>query len=529
MTLLSNILYFAGYTFDFENNLPPLDIEVGRHNTYVAKPRSHKKEVFERQVLNIIYEIFIFIIILWTVGYSIYMSIRDNDINVFGRTLFQILIALQYYYAISYFSKNHFYENIVCNKKLYGYVLNIVPIVCILSISLAIMNVCLLNANYTFYIYNDMYTNTTTVTGKVFLSSLLFLDTLYSYLTFTVNACIFVINMLYHKNTVENYSNRLDLYIRQNMNTVRKLNIIAIEYSQIKESFFKTVDLLTPFFSVLNYVGFITMYFYIEALNKHTMSINEYINLILFVLVEVIYLISIHFVNYGVWCIRYTLNSNSLINTFFNNKTFNNSLSLNTSTFSHTSHSMYNDRSHITQKLSSNTSDDNSNLNVKRHKEENIIDNDDQNISLHDINNNDKSYIANGQSNYESNYHRNNKSNQTNLTNQNSEDQYVIITDTVPESIPIPKSPTSDRIPIDDDRFDENTVNNNMLKNILIASVSNQHMLDWMSLKNVVNEDWYTFNIFGIEFSDTTILSRLYGIVVAILMSTQLGLLLNIW
>ena len=70
--------------------------------------------------LNII-QLLIICFMAWTVFYGLYMAIRDRNVSLFGRTWFQVLYVLQYYCAISYFSHNHFYENIICNKNLKKY------------------------------------------------------------------------------------------------------------------------------------------------------------------------------------------------------------------------------------------------------------------------------------------------------------------------------------------------------------------------------------------------------------------------
>lgn len=416
------ILYFAGYTFSYENNFnAPLDIELGRHNTYFAKQRSRKKETLAKKILSILYETIIFVLILWSVPYTAYMAIREKDFVLFGRSWFQILVAFQYYYAIHYFNKNHFYENIICNSKLRKSVSICIPISLLVSLILAIMNTVLLNTGFRFFAYNEIY-NMSEQTGKTFISILLFLDCLYSYLTFIINACVFAINMFYHRQTVSKYSENLETYI-QSTNAVKKINNIAIEYSQMKTRFDQTVDLLTAFFSVLNFVGFSTLYFYVHAMKNKDMSVLEYINTILFVLTEIIYITSIQSVNTNIDKISDIINSNTLITTFFGNKNVN-------------------------RQIKKNTHD----LNIVRH--------------------------------------------------DRSLDSEPIITE------------DTDQLML-------------MMRNIVTTSTSNQQMLDWMSLRSIVEARWKTFCIFGVEFTDGTLISKLAGFVMIILMSTQIGSILQ--
>lgn len=474
MIFVKAVLYFAGYAFDFEDNVnqSPLDIEVGRHNSLVAKHRSLKQESIIRLIFTILYQIIIALIMIWSVVYGLYMAIRDKDVNKFGRTLFQVLIVLQYYFAISYFKNNQFYENILCNSRLKNYITIAIPAAALVSISLAGMNVALLTQDLKFNMYNEIY-NTSNIPGKVFLCGLLFFDSLYSYLTFIINACVFAINMLYHRDVVAKYSTRLKDYIRQSMNTMRKLNIIAVEYSQMKGNFDTTVKLLTPFFSILNFFGFITMYFYLGAIENKTLSVTEITYFALFIITETVYIIAIQTVNVNISNIGDALNSNNLINTFFSGKAFTHTMPLD-------SNSVSNNYENMTFAQHTESIDDT--LYVQRHDDyddNNYNDNNDkQNLPFDTINSN----FTNTE------YHRNDMMN--------------------------------------DNGYLETQM---MLRNIMVSSMANQQMLDWVSLRNIVSSRWSTFKLFGVEFTDTAIISKLYGVIVAVLVSAQFGFLFNWW
>ncbi|VBB18296.1 hypothetical protein YASMINEVIRUS_759 [Yasminevirus sp. GU-2018] len=577
MSVIGKILYFAGYTFDFENthNQLPLDIEVGRNNTYVAIPRSQKKQAFGRRFATVLYEIIIFLIILWSVPYSLYMSVRDKDIILFGRSWFQILIAFQYYHAISYFGKNHFYENIVCNTKLRHYVEIALPVASFVSFSLAVMNVALLNTGFRLHTYDDIY-SFANLTGKVFLSILLFFDSLYSYLTFTINACIFAINMLYHKNTVTNYSIMLDNYIRQSMNVVRKVNNVAVEYAQMKTKFDNTVALLTPFFSALNFIGFITIYFYMNALGKHDLGVIEYTNLVLFIITETIYLVSIQAVNTNIGNIGDSINSNILVTTFFGNKNFNRVMPV-SSNPSHLPHLQSTQRSATGQagrvgrtnvrpdgrRDGSGSSegggdatvDINIDLNIERHDRVDGVDSTDGVNSVvmsdqFDGKNSHRKALLSDDSSGE--YHRSAHSSDSHqdvnvphdtgfgtglgLGSGSTDPLYDVGSGqgSVPNTGRTVQSDymMGEHYELDDlyrALGDGATNNMAMLKHIVVASVSNQQMIDWMTLRSIVDGRWKTFRIFGVEFTDTTLIAKLFGVAVAVLMSAEVGFLLKWW
>lgn len=450
---IATILYIAGYTFDFENNVyvPPLDIEIGKHNTYVAKTRTKKKESWLRLIITMLYKIFICMTILWLVPYTFYMSIRDKNGYTFGRSWFQILIILQYYYAISYFNENHFYENILCSEKLKKYMAYASPCLLMISLALGIINVSLLNYGFRYIGYDELFIKASLV-QKVFLSILMLLDSFYTYITFLINSYVFVINMMHHKNTVTSYSEALEQYIKNSMNVVKKINIVAVEFSQMNFMFDKTVELLTPFFSVLNFVGFITIYFYLNAIQNNDIGISEMINMVLFGIVEIIYVYSIQVVNSKIENISDSITSNSMITTFFGNKKMDSSFPL----F---------DKPHNWSSEIQSQRDTRGDVSIQVSEQHNDT---------------------------------------TTSTKENKTQS-----------------------PMKYDKISDAT--NIMEKQIMIAAVSTEQMLDWLILGNIVSRKWKTFTVFGVELTDTTILSRLVGIAVSILVTTQVGRLLQWW
>lgn len=519
MYILGGVLYFAGYTVDFEDNgdQPPLNIESGPNDTYVAKFRSLKKESFIRRFITIIYQLFISSIILWTVGYGLYMAIRDKDVNEFGRTWFQVLIVVQYYYAISYFKCNHFYENILCNRILKDAILIAIPIAAMLCLSLAGMNVVLLTQEFNFNAYNEVY-NISNTTGRVFIGGLLFFDSLYSYLMFLINACVFAINMWYHRNVVIDYSNNIDNYIRQGLNTLRKLTVVATEYSQMKSNFDKTVKLLSPFFSVLNFMGFTTIYFYLKIISTRSMSVTEYINLGLFLATEAVYLIAIQAVNNNIDIISDSLNSNGLISTFFSSKNFNYTMPIppvdHTQGYAvmmpQTSRSYHgtgvsginvnddlNTNGDITIEITPQTPKRTHHQPPRRTMTHPPLTPNSQSLSpllnqkLNQSVGQDSGLDQGGDTDW--------------IFRANTDTQYENIVD------------------------GPDTITYEMLRNTMITCSSMQHMMDWTSLKHITSERWSTFKVFGVEYTDTLLIAKLYGVFVTVFMATQLGSYLSWW
>lgn len=472
MSIIGYILNFAGYTFDFKDKsqVPPLDIEIGRHNTFIARQKSQKNSCICNVCCKYTYSIIIYLLILWLLPYTAYMAIRDRNVILFGRSLFQVIIGLQYYYAKVYFANNHFYENIVSDKKMTKYMKCILIIVSIITFILSSINVYMLNSNIKMHGYTDIYNNmSSSIVNKALLSTLLFISSLYSYLTFSVNASIFSINMLYQKNTVESYSKMLNNYIRGSVNTFRKLTNIATEYSQMKYRFDNTVTLLTPFFTILNCVGFVTIYFYIDAIIIQNLSATEMINIILFLIVDIIYIIAIQSVNSNIKKISETILSNNVIATLFENKRYNKSMPvIEKTTLRH-------------EPIET----------IERHVPILSYTKDIDMNELHNIDlssDTEKKYINIQETDLPNAFY-----NDTNIHNQYSANTYELT------------------------------------QHIMVACISTHQMIDWIVLRHIVKEPWYAFTIFGISFTDSTLLTKIFGAIVSVLITSKLGNIGNIW
>lgn len=486
----SNILSFAGYTFNTYSDIhpPPLDIEIGRNSTYVAKSRKSKKKKYGTNIISMCYSILIACLICWSVPYNAYIAFNSANLADFGRSWFQILYVVLYYYGIKYFKQNHFYENIMTNSNLMKFLKSYIPMAFILSLSLAIINlVILILTNMPIYNYRVLYDNANE-NHKFFIGLLLILESLYSYQTFTINACIFVVNMKYHSDTVSNYKNELTEYIRNSMSTIRKLNIVAIEYSQMKDNFDQTVTLLTPFFSFLNFMGFITVYFYLRSLD--TLSITEITNMVLFFLVDCIYIDAIQKVYSNVSAISDIIGSTSVIATFFGNKKY--------------------------------SLPDFNKIN-KMHYDNNILQDPDV-TRIHNYSSNEPVDIC---SLSEHSEHALTEHELNELSAKQKPIEPVINKPTLTETkLTEPIQHEQAKTSVTREIVNTNQV---ALRQVLQSSVSTDQMMDWLILQGIVGGRWKTFRIYGVEFTNTALLSKIFGIFVSVILSAEIGSHLNWW
>jgi hypothetical protein len=88
----------------------------------------------------------------------------------------------------------------------------------------------------------------------------------------------------------------------------------------MKFKYENTVDLLTLLFSSLNFFGFSAIYFYINAFNLGSISAVEIINIIMFLIIDGIYLYAIMSVSSNILHISHIILSNNIIATLFETK-----------------------------------------------------------------------------------------------------------------------------------------------------------------------------------------------------------------
>lgn len=428
-----HILKFSGYFYQSEvvQTDTPLEIEMGRHGTYIAKPRYTSLYFNKKQLLIYTYKILIGMLIGWTVPYGLYRSIDTKTTAIFGRTIFQIMIVYQYIIGIAYFKKDHFYTHILGNTDLLKIVRYIIPFTTLISFALSITYPILLQQSYRFNLHSDIYDSANNV-GKICICMILFMESLYTYQTFLISCVLFSINMLYHKWTISEYSTNLLEYVRRSTSTIEKINIVAIEYSQMKGQYNTTVDHLNPFFSSLNFIGFPSIYFYIMSITEHNISPIEITNIMLFLLIEMIYIVSIQSVGWEISNIALTLRGNNFITTFFGSKKID--------LFDHNEYQLLCTSSYNTESMPSNNS-----------------------------------YGSN-------NFHYDKKSSETQQS---------------------------------------------ILKNILVISLATDQMLNWVALQNIVAEKLNSFTLFGIEISNQTILSRVFGLIISILIFSEVSSIFN--
>ena len=230
---VKGLLNIAGYGLHAEkNDSTEYNLDLVVSNT---PPVTSKKKYFKW-----LYVATIFLMISWTIIYSIIQTIRTGDKVWIYRMTFQLLIALQYLIAITYFNKDDLFSKLNNLPSLVLTFKKMLVVSACVSVLIAIICIVLVINDQYVFVYTAIYRDTKSI-GILFL---MFFDELFSYLTFLTNVSGFAINMIYHRNRLNFYNNKMGEFSQSSVSLAKKINSITVEYTYLKEEYGNTVDSL---------------------------------------------------------------------------------------------------------------------------------------------------------------------------------------------------------------------------------------------------------------------------------------------
>lgn len=295
MKYIKRLLNFIGYSlynkkkYNIDKIAYDYTLEDTPHITSITPTNKKKLKKFYT-ILKIIYNILIFSILSWSI---IYMFINYNSTYIY-KIIFQIFIIIQYILGILYCNNTNINKKIDKKFKIINNLIQpsllIIILAIIITISICIGTIYLLLNDY-IYIYSELYKSQTEIPNiKIIL--LLFVTLLYTYLSFFINICIFIINMIYHRAKILSFKQNLLEITESTISSFQKINIIAIQFAQLRDEYSKTISELNLFFSTLNVFGIIYIYIIIQINEISDIQYNEWINIGTILLVEIIYILS---------------------------------------------------------------------------------------------------------------------------------------------------------------------------------------------------------------------------------------------
>lgn len=323
----TNILYILGYGWDhkpiyLDNNIDDNDkntaiisISILNDNLDINEKITNKN-YYIRTFINYIYISVITCLLSWNYIYSIIYSLIYCDFKYLTDNMFQLLFITQYIFGYVYFSKNHLYDILKSNtfKPLTYTFWLYIAIFC--SIIFTSLTVILLNVNQDIIIYSQIINSTSCAWIKILINVLLFVEKFFSYLCFFVNMITFSYVKIHNKKKIESFNNTLSSHSTNSISHI--VNIVSEEFFKMRKEHNLTIDNLNYIFSSANITGLIALYFTIKNINNKTFYIMEIINVIIFLVIESIYLYCINSVKQSIDNIKEEMVSVNSISQIFN-------------------------------------------------------------------------------------------------------------------------------------------------------------------------------------------------------------------
>jgi hypothetical protein len=321
-----HILYFIGYgwkykTIKYNNNgIDDIHIDIELNNNMLEITQKNKASIknFKYcQFFNICYNLILIILIGWPIIFSLINKMDKKNSNIF----FQVLFLIQYITGIIYFNSDHFYEKLKEIKDKHIFYKNALIGATVFSIILTGISIALFKSGYNMgvYSYIDQY--------EILIFILLICEKVVSYLSFFVNMISFCIIMIYHKNKIIIFNDKLNNIRTINFSLI--INNVTTDFMELKKEYEETIDKLNNIFASISGLGIIALYFKIKLFLTGIIGEPfDIINIILFIIVEIIYIKAIYTVRTNVDNIRTKMISHEYIIQLLND---NNEIKINIS------------------------------------------------------------------------------------------------------------------------------------------------------------------------------------------------------
>ena len=299
----TNILYILGFGWKYRPILINNDINhCDRFDTIISiNTNNDQINITEKIVknrsniyifFNIIYNFIVSCIISWSFIYSIILSIIKHEFKYIADNIFQLLFISQYVSGSIYFSNKHIYDILKYNiRKPLSYTFW-VYISLGLSLLFTSLTIILFNLNFEIIIYSGIKNIIIQKWAIILLNILLFVDKFFCYLSFFVNLITFCYVKFHNKGKIKSLNNKLDSYNSNNFSYI--ISIVTEEFFKMRNEHNTTVEKLNYIFSTANITGLLALYFVIKNINNQKFLIMEIINIVLFLIIEAIYLYSIN-------------------------------------------------------------------------------------------------------------------------------------------------------------------------------------------------------------------------------------------
>lgn len=243
-----------------------------------------------KKILKYVYNIIIFMIIMWLLINSIMMFIKNKNIINFMEIVFYALYIAQYINSLIFFNKPYLTKKIKENNKI-KCKLNIS---CIISFSISFLVAIILfhkilfNKENNICILNSIFENT-----NIYNNIIIILGLVISNMSFLFNSCIFAVILFNHFDEVENETIALITYSERETILEKKVSNITSKIVKIQNKYETSISILNRFFTIVYILFFVSLYIVLKKIANDTIIYLDIVNLGIFLIIQIIYLWSI--------------------------------------------------------------------------------------------------------------------------------------------------------------------------------------------------------------------------------------------
>jgi len=310
INILNNSTKFKSEIKKPNNIIIDVDSEL---NLKISSNNNSNKFKYYKLIVNYIYISFITCLLCWKFVYSIYLTRNKHNWKYLTSNIFDFAFILQYIFAILYY--NEHFNNVNNKKSDYIKIINFLLLLSsFISITISIVSILCLVLNVNLVIYSDIYNNID-LKYKILFTILIFFSKFYSYNILLVNALTFSIIFITLSIEIGEYSEKLVNDIEKSTNDLTIESILK-EYTELKSNHTKSVQKMNKLFSSITILGILNVYYITNNFNSNFVDILHYIQIFIFLLVEVIYIISMSIIRNKVDDISKIIGSTKFISRF---------------------------------------------------------------------------------------------------------------------------------------------------------------------------------------------------------------------
>lgn len=282
------------------------DNNINQVASQISLPWYYNKIFME--FINFIQFVSVLLIICWPLVFAIVLAGVYQEYRWFSSNIFTLTIILQYIFGYYRYSR----DNVrILNKKIIDVVFFCGLIVSIINAVVAIILVIFTEEmNIYTYIYGNIG-----LEAKIVFLIVVFFTFLLSYGIMISNFIVFSMTFINHAGRIKIYGKTLREFIIGSRDDILIQTIIR-EYSELKESYMRSVNKMNNLFSSFIIINSIGCYFMSLNWSSNYIYIYNYVNAVFFVLVMSVYIYSIQKVKDNVQDIKNLVNGTTFVNKY---------------------------------------------------------------------------------------------------------------------------------------------------------------------------------------------------------------------